>query len=41
MGAVGGLLTQTIARFELTTDKQETWVSDDGKTWTLKAEAGK
>jgi hypothetical protein len=39
--AVGGLLKQSIERFELTTDKQETWISSDGKNWTLKAEAGK
>jgi len=41
VGAVGGLLKQAIARFELTTDKQETWVSEDGKTWTLQVGAGK
>jgi hypothetical protein len=41
IGEVGGLLKQSIARFELTTDKQETWVSDDGKTWTLQKAAGK
>jgi len=39
VGAVGGLLKQSIARFELTTDKQETWTSDDGKAWTLEAPA--
>ena len=30
-------LKQSIARFQLTTDKHETWVSEDGKTWTLEA----
>ena len=41
VGAVGGLLKQSMERFELMTDQHETWVSDDGRTWTLKAQAGK
>lgn len=41
IGAVGDLLKQAIARFELTTDKQETWVSNDGKRWTLQGAASK
>ena len=39
--AVGGVLKHSISRFELTTDKQEIWVSDDGKKWSLKAQSGK
>jgi hypothetical protein len=30
----GGLLQHPSTTFELTTDKQGTWTSDDGKTWT-------
>ena len=41
IGEVGGLLKQSNAQFELTTDKHETWVSNDGKTWTLREAAGK
>ncbi|MBS1804183.1 MAG: hypothetical protein JST28_12515 [Acidobacteria bacterium] len=34
LGAMGGLLKQSTPRFEMTTDKHEMWVSEDGKTWT-------
>jgi hypothetical protein len=35
----GTLLGQKAARFELVTDKLETWISTDGKTWTVEAPA--
>jgi hypothetical protein len=32
---------QHVAQFELTTDKLQTWASEDGKTWTLEKPAGR
>ena len=37
----GGLLKQSTPRFELTTDKHEIWVSEDGKNWTLEPLTGR
>lgn len=37
VAGAGALLKQSAPRFELTTDRQEIWMSADGKTWTLKA----
>lgn len=39
--AGGGSLKEPTPQFELTTDKQETWVSADGKTWILEPPAAK
>jgi len=36
-----GLLKQQRPRFELVTDKLQTWVSVDGKSWTEQASSGK
>jgi len=33
----GSVLSQPAAHFELVTDKLETWISTDGKSWRLKA----
>jgi hypothetical protein len=33
----GNVLSQPAAHFELLTDKLETWISTDGKSWRLKA----
>jgi hypothetical protein len=34
-------LRQHVAQFELTTDKLQTWASEDGKTWTLETPVGR
>ena len=41
LSAAGGLLKQAAPKYELTTDKPETWVSQDGKQWMLEAPPGK
>jgi hypothetical protein len=40
-GVSGGILRQSTAQFRLTTDKLETWISEDGKTWTLETPVAK
>jgi hypothetical protein len=37
----GNVLSQPAAHFELVTDKVETWISTDGKSWTLKGTGSK
>jgi len=37
----GDMLRLRTPQFGLTTDKMETWVSEDGKTWTLETQMGK
>jgi hypothetical protein len=40
-GVSGGMLRQSTPQFRLTTDKLETWISEDGKTWTLETPVAK
>jgi hypothetical protein len=35
------MLGQSTPHFQLTTDKLKTWISEDGKTWTLEAPLAK
>lgn len=37
----GGMLRQSTPQFGLITDKLETWISEDGKTWTLETRVPK